>query len=63
MKQLNILETILEWIRHRIVYVLPDSIKRLVLYELCERVRSIRPKEDFDQWSVTFEQMYEKLED
>lgn len=63
MKRLNILETILEWIKHRIVDVLPDSIKRLVLYELCERVASIRRQEGLDEWSVTFGQMYDTLED
>jgi hypothetical protein len=62
-KQLNIFEKLLDWLRHRIAEWLPDSIKRLVLYELVDRVESERPEELRDFWGVTCEQMYSKLRD
>lgn len=63
MKQLSVFEKFLEWCRHRIVQMLPESIKRLVLYELADRYQLTLPEADRDFWSVTCKDMYGTLRD
>lgn len=45
------------WLSAKIAELLPDSVKRFVLYEL-----SARTKQE-NEWTITFEQMYETLKD
>lgn len=61
MSQQNYWKRLRSWLYVRIVaHLLPEEIKRYVLYELADRARGIS---GCDEWSITFEQMYNKLKD
>ena len=47
------------WLAER----LPDSVKRLVLYDLIDRVLAQSVEADRDFWKVTSGQMYNTLRD
>ena len=51
------------WIANLIGSILPESIRRVVLYDLADRVMLKMPEEIRDEWSITFEQMYSELRD
>lgn len=53
------------WLSAYISRLLPDSVKRFVLYDLQERVIQRAPQyyRDKNAWNITFEALYETLED
>ena len=50
------------WLAAKVAEMLPESVKRFVLYDLHERA-SIKKGEDHDFWDVTFQELYDELRD
>jgi hypothetical protein len=51
------------WLACKIAGLLPESVKRFVLYELGDRVAEQEPELAGNPWAMSYEQLYMTLRD